>query len=508
MDFSLVFHTIRHLRLTQILYQVKYRLKKAKYVEMKAPFHKAVKIVQPIDKPHCSDGDCMTFLNLSAPADWNYTGNGMLWAYNMNYFDWLNQEGFGSDEGEKWISQFIKELPQNRIGLDPYPIALRGMNWIKFFCLHHINIVEFDDSLFSQYSLLSKKLEYHLLGNHLLEDAYSLFIASIYFQDQSFYQLSSRLLQRELDEQVLPDGAHFEQSPMYHCILLDRLLDCYNFSVNNRFFDGQESLNSYLKEKAELMLGHLDSITWNDGVIPLLNDSAYGIAPTPTQLSDYAKRLGLNWKMRKMAQCGYRKLQNEQIEAFIDVGNITANYQPGHSHADTFNYELRIDGNPFIVDTGISTYNKTKRRQLERCTRAHNTVTVKGQNSSEVWGGFRVGNRCEVELLLDEATCVKARHNGFGKNNLHIRQFNIDNNSFTITDQLSGNGENWIHFAPEVEILNYNNGSIQTSIGTIVLKGALRVDIFDGKISTEYNGFRACKIAKIEFNKEMEYRIS
>lgn len=37
---------------------------------------------------------------------------------------------------------------------------------------------------------------------------------------------------------------------------------------------------------------------------------------------------------------------------------IGPDYIPGHAHADTFNYELRIDGVPFIVDTGISTYNK------------------------------------------------------------------------------------------------------------------------------------------------------
>ena len=77
-----------------------------------------------------------------------------------------------------------------------------------------------------------------------------------------------------------------------------------------------------------------------------------------------------------MKECGYRKLCSTHLEAVVDVGNITATYQPGHSHADTFNYELRIDCRPFVVDTGISTYNKTARRQYERSTSAHNTVTV------------------------------------------------------------------------------------------------------------------------------------
>ena len=36
-----------------------------------------------------------------------------------------------------------------------------------------------------------------------------------------------------LQEQVLGDGEHFERSPMYHCIMLYRVLDCYNLVRNN-----------------------------------------------------------------------------------------------------------------------------------------------------------------------------------------------------------------------------------------------------------------------------------
>ena len=41
---------------------------------------------------------------------------------------------------------------------------------------------------------------------------------------------AARLLKRELKREILRDGAHYEQSPMYHCILLDRLLDCINYT--------------------------------------------------------------------------------------------------------------------------------------------------------------------------------------------------------------------------------------------------------------------------------------
>ncbi len=53
-------------------------------------------------------------------------------------------------------------------------------------------------------------------------------------------------------------------------------------------------------------------------------------------------------------------------------------YQPGHAHADTFNFVLNIHNEPLIVDTGISTYEANETRLKERGTAAHNTVTVSG----------------------------------------------------------------------------------------------------------------------------------
>ena len=119
----------------------------------------------------------------------------MLWAYNLNYMDYLNQKDISYNEGERWINKFIEDFPNNKIGLDPYPIALRGINWIKFISKHKNEIdqgtlTRWNNSLYSQYRLLSKKLEYHLLGNHLFEDAYSIFMGAIYFEDKSLFKKS------------------------------------------------------------------------------------------------------------------------------------------------------------------------------------------------------------------------------------------------------------------------------------------------------------------------------
>ena len=497
MNYGLVFRTVKHLRPTQIYYQVKNRLVKARYVPLPAPAVKGRGFkTDPIPRYKSLEGNKFTFLNLEHEyAGWTFTDNGMLWAYNQNYFDWLNQEGMTAEEGCKWIDKFIEEIPSNRIGLDPYPIALRSINWIKFFCRYpECATKEWLDSLYSQVRLLEKKLEYHLLANHLLEDSFALYIAGAYFDDERLLKKAKKLLLSQLKEQVLPDGAHYEQSPMYHCILLDRLLDCIN--IGERMAVNGAELRRY----AERMLGHLESIVWSDESIPLLNDAAYGIAPRPEEIFDYAYSLGLKWQEIPMKECGYRKLTSDRMEAIVDVGNITATYQPGHTHADCLNYELRVDGKPFVVDTGISTYNKNERRQLERSTIAHNCVSPYGRNSSEVWGGFRVGRRANVFLEHESPQIdhkyplmISAEHDGYNKP--VKRRFEMNDGVFVVEDQYDGEAVSYVHLAEDIDPER------------IRVEGASAIDIKPWQYSTEYNRFHDGKVLAMHFNGKLKYAI-
>ena len=497
MNYGLVFRTVKHLRPTQIYYQVKNRLVKARYVPLPAPAVKGSGFkTDPIPRYKSLEGNKFTFLNLEHEyAGWTFTDNGMLWAYNQNYFDWLNQEGMTAEEGCKWIDKFIEDIPTNKVGLDPYPIALRSINWIKFFCRYPETATkERLDALYSQVRLLEKKLEYHLLANHLLEDSFALYIAGAYFDDERLLKKAKKLLLSQLKEQVLPDGAHYEQSPMYHCILLDRLLDCIN--IGERMAVNGVELRKY----AVRMLGHLESIVWSDGSIPLLNDAAYDIAPTPEQLFDYARRLDIKWKPIAMKECGYRKMKNELMEAIVDVGNITATYQPGHTHADTFNYELRIDGKPLVVDTGISTYNKNERRQYERSSKAHNCVIVDGMDSSEVWGGFRVGKRANVFLehespLMNHkfSLMISAEHDGYNKP--VKRRFEMSDGVFVVEDWYDGEAVSYVHLAEGVDE------------SRITVEGVTEIEIKPCKYSTEYNLFHDGKVLAMHFNGKLKYTI-
>ena len=496
MNIKLLVHTVCHLKFVQVVYQVYYRLYKPKFKPMSSPANAGnIRFYEFIPKWESFDGATFTFLNIEDRfRGWNFSAHGALWSYNLNYMDWLLQEDITFEAGAAWIDRFIDDLPENKVGLDPYPIALRGINWIKFISIHYKDIDQdklqlWNDSLYSQYKLLERKLECHLLGNHLLEDAYSLFIASVYFRDKKMYRKALKLLRQQLTEQILPDGAHYEQSPMYHCILLDRLLDCYNVATNNLIFDAQNRLNDFLSEKAIMMLGHLESIIWSDGDIPLLNDSAYKIAPTPSEIFEYAKRLSLVWSEIPMKECGYRKFSEDKIETIVDVGNRKAKYQAGHTHSDLFSYEVRLNGKPFIVDTGISTYEKIKRRQYERSTRAHNSILVNDSDNYQVWGGFRVGRRAKTTVLMDTTKDIWAEYKI--QTVKVIRRFFLSELGFQVSDSVNGDSihscKSFIHFADGVDIRFVAEDKIITSVAEILISGVKSVEVEDCYISREYN---------------------
>jgi hypothetical protein len=401
------------------------------------------------------------FLNLSHTfsegIDWNFSSYRKLWTYNLNYFDFLNQKEISKEEGLRLIKDFIAKKVVLKDAREPYPISLRGINWIKFISKNGITDPEINQFLFNDYIRLTHNLEYHLLGNHLLENAFSLFFGAYYFQNETFYKKAKQILTEELNEQVLEDGAHFELSPMYHQIILHRLLDCVNLAQLNPWKD--DEFLKFLKKKALQMLSWLHAATFSNGNIPMVNDSAYGIAPTSQQLFAYSKKLELEWEYSQLTDSGYRKFSTNRYELFVDVGRVGPSYQPGHAHADTFNFELYIDGKPIIVDTGITTYEKDELRQQQRGTAAHNTVKIGDRNQSQVWGGFRVAKRAKIVSLKENKNSLKATHDGYRDLGiLHKRRFIAQDSQITIRDRLSNKTLHehraFLHFHPDIRSLD------------------------------------------------------
>jgi hypothetical protein len=515
----LLCQTIKHLRFVQIYYRLFYFIRNKffkrdyskSYLDNVKPLHWQ----NVVSYKNSYYNDTFEFLNVShkfeKQIDWNYVEYGKLWTYNLNYFDFLNQESLTKESGLFLINEYIQQDNFLKDGKEPYPISLRGINWVKFLSKHNISDGNINQILFNHYQILIHNLEYHLLGNHLLENGYALLFGAYYFKDQNFYDKAKQILKSELEEQILKDGAHFELSPMYHQILLHRLLDCMALIKQNRW-KGEELL-LFLNKKAELMLSWLQESTFKNGDIPKVNDCAHEIAPTSQKLFDYARQLNINRPSNiPIKDSGYRKFCNDNFELFLDVGDLKPTYQPGHAHSDTFSFELYTNQKPLIVDTGTSTYEKNALRQQERGTSAHNTVQIADFEQSDVWGGFRVGKRAKIISLEEDEKMVKATHNGYKKLGvLHERKFVVNPKSIIITDSLSKKirlpQKAYFHFHPDISYLDIKSDIVIINNTKIKFKGSLVIERSEYQYAIGFNKTQKATKITVFFNQVLETEI-
>ena len=397
----LIFRTVRHLKPVQVWNRV---WRRRPWINTGAGCG-----------PAQSKLPAFTFLNHTAvPQGWNDPAQEKLWLYNLHYFEGCRDEAL--------VAQWIRENPRGwGNGWEPYPLSLRVVNWIKNgFGERHA------ESIREQINWLLPRLEYHLLANHLLANAKALVFAGVALHEEKWLRLGLKIYARELPEQVLDDGVHFERSAMYHCIILEDMLDCAAIS-------GEALFRTY----AALMLRGLALLTGPDGQIAKFNDATEGIAKTPAQLQAQAAALGIvaaTSRAEGLRTSGYLRQAAGEWTLLAKCGDIGPDYQPGHAHADTWSFELWRGARKMIGDVGCSTYVPGGIRSHERSTAAHNTVVIDGRDSSEVWASHRVGRR------FDWAS--------------HQRRFELTAEGLRGVDELGGKGRHHVavrfHLPPGV----------------------------------------------------------
>lgn len=441
--------------------------------------------------------------------DWNAEGETKLWKYNLNYFDFLLQKDLPSETGQKLLYHFIRNTENIKVGLDAYPTSIRLINWVKFLAVNRIIDPLVTRLIDIQANHLRRNLELHVLGNHLLENGFGLLFASFHLKSSDIFKTAQSLINRELKEEILSDGGHFERSVMYHQLILFRILDSLNLILNNNWEVVPSSFVQNLKEKAQLMLAWLNNVTFTNNSIPLFNDSAIGIAPSKQELISYAKKLNLHWNHIPLSSSGYRLLKKKAYEICVDVGEIGAAYVPGHAHSDTFSFVMNVKQLPFIVDTGASTYENSPRRFYERSTEAHNTVKVGPYEQSEIWSSFRVARRAHITKILEKGNSIKATHNGYKRLGrvLHSREFIFEEEALIIIDSIQNNSRNlpnsaFLHIHGDIR-LTYSKNEVQflhsTYKGKITFNGAEAIKISPQKASLEFNQFYPINRIEIPF---------
>ena len=522
--FFLYFNTLKFLKLKQIYMRIWFNLFKPRLVKTHIPILRLAKneIYQSAKKKvSLINEDTFCFLNKSeslSEIGWNGEVNNVsrLWRYNQHYFDDLNaiQASRRNEWHNKLLNRWVKENPIGHgIGWHSYPTSLRIVNWIKWHCSKNILNETCKKSLAIQVRWLNKRIEWHILGNHLFSNAKALVFAGLFFSGKEadgWLKKGLKIINRELEEQILNDGGNFERSPMYHSIFLEDLLDLINISYVFPGIISELNFNKW-KKLANKMFNWLDTMVHPDGNISFFNDSTFGVSPKLNELIRYANRLGLNYNLKKfdkinhLADSGYIRLNYKNVVAILDVAQIGPDYLPGHAHADTLSFEFSLFGKRLLVNGGTSQYGVNSIRHNERSTKSHNTVTINNENSSEVWNGFRVARRAYPYGLniteLENSLSVSCSHNGYRRLNgkpSHSREWQLFQSSLIIKDKIKGPFKTayaYFHFHPLIKI-NQNDKEDWTLIIPNCQQAKLQVKKGESKIEKSFYS--------PEFNKRFE----
>jgi uncharacterized heparinase superfamily protein len=461
------------------------------------------------------------FLNeeheLTAPADWDNPAWLRLWLYSLHYFDDL--DALDAPKRSAWhealIARWMAENPPPAgPGWEPYCLSLRIVNWCRWAWSGGALSPSAVHSLAVQLRALEVQLEVHLLGNHLWANAKALVFGGLFFEGEEadrWLTQGLRYLSRELREQVLEDGGHFERSPMYHNIITADVLDLLGAArlAPNRLPD---ELVAELGRAVAPMVTWSRAMSHDDGEPSFFNDSAMGIAPSSPALVAQAEHLTLagahllTEPLLHLTASGYVRARMGEALLLADVGEVGPRYLPGHAHADTLSFELSLSGRRFLVNSGTSVYEVSPQRLWERGTSAHNTVAVDEADSSEVWSSFRVARRALPRGITAAGDAggvvVRGAHDGYMRlpgRVLHMREWRLTARELVIDDALSGrprSASSYWRLHPDVAVEEIGPGTYRCRD-----REGLSVELaFDGGRTRMDSGTWAPEFGRVEPN--------
>ncbi|MCH7687640.1 MAG: hypothetical protein IH899_13320, partial [Planctomycetes bacterium] len=232
-------------------------------------------------------------LSLSDPLNWDLgdvRDCSRLWKFHLHYHECLLDFIAAATETgddffivkawelvEEWIAANSLDNPKSlETAWHPYCISLRLPIWILLWKASAPANELREKVLFSllaQAQFLERHLEWDLRGNHLLENVRALTFVGSFFQGRQanrWLRKSEQILQREIPDQILPHGEHFERSPMYHVRMLEVLNDVRSVTEHIR-----PRLSDLCGNATDRMRNFLNDILHPDGEIPLFADSSF-----------------------------------------------------------------------------------------------------------------------------------------------------------------------------------------------------------------------------------------
>lgn len=394
--------------------------------------------------------------------DWDAPGRSPLWVYQLHYLGAVLDLAVAGhvDDARRLLASWHSERGErwDPVSWHPYPVSLRLAN-VAHAAARSGSCAALGpaaaDVLATHATYLLDHLERDVRGNHLLENLRALLLFSRCFTGPAADRASAVAraeLPAELAHQVHADGGHFELSPLYHTIVLQRLVELVHW------LGPDDALaRDHLLPCIRRMQTFLVRILCPDGDLPLLGDSARGFGPPPRRLLAASAALcgaaepapdGLT----RLERTGLAVWRSAAVYAIVDVGQVCPPELPAHGQADALTFEFWAGGRPFVVDPGTPEYSG-ERRSWGRASSSHSTVVVDGQDHDEVYGSFRVGGRSRIDAHWDErsVTAYLRPWQGRAEIRRHVR---FDDSGMTLEDQIdcapSSVVDSRVLLAPEV----------------------------------------------------------
>ncbi len=340
-------------------------------------------------------------------------------------------------------------------------------------------------------------------NTHLLGEAGALFFIGTLCPEipasRRWRNLGWKILLRESERQVRPDGMYFEQALYYHVYALDFFLHA-RIIANRNGIAIPKQFDDVLRQMLDVLLalsenGPIEGFGDDDGgrvFNPRRNHVEYMTDPLPIGAGLYGAKYAIAtlteeaiWLLGEKAiqsladrpaarvaasqalPAGGIYLMNDSVpfaqQLMIDAGPQGVG-SCGHGHADALSIRLSMDGRRFLIDPGTYCYvSAADDRNYFRGTGAHNTVRVDGLDQAIPRGPFAWSSipQVKVESWINGQTfdCFLGSHDGYGLSSLVMHQrliFHVKGGVWLISDLIEGRGdhllESFWHFAPEIEV--------------------------------------------------------
>lgn len=341
-------------------------------------------------------------------------------------------------------------------------------------------------TLFQQHgNYIRRNLEFSYIAtsNHYLSDVAGLLWLGVMAPElsdaQRWRDFGLKELLREMDKQVLPDGADFESSTGYHRFVTELFL--YSFLLCR-----ENGIPIQLRywDKLRAMLLYVRAYLRPDGYAPLIGDTDGGqFLPLQKRRADdhgYLLSIGacvFNDPALRDPQAGSAAfphagtyiMRHGDLYLCFTASGAGIHGRGSHGHNDAMSIEVSAGGRAFIIDPGTYVYTgDLQKRHDFRSTAYHSTVKIDGveQNTIHQDAPFVIGDEARPRVLRWETNAdadkIIAEHYGYQrlKNPVTHRRtvvFNKTERSWLIEDEFPGDAvdrtfEVRFHFAPGLKI--------------------------------------------------------